>query len=273
VGKVFDSPVNFLDTGAAYSAGESELRIGAAIKERRGLPEGFVLATKVCPDPVTKAYDARAVRAAIEGSLARLGLDRVPLLYLHDPHVIGFAEATAKDGPVAELVKIRDEGLAEHLGVAGGPIGNLAQFIETGIFEVVLSHNRFTLVDRTADALFDVATARGMGTVQGAPFGGGVLARGLSANSLYGYRPVTPDIRATVERLQEICAGAGVPLGAAALQFPLRDPRITSTVVGITRPERVEQALRWAAWEIGDDVWAALTAEAGRDAGLDNDAR
>ncbi|MDR1633911.1 MAG: aldo/keto reductase [Bifidobacteriaceae bacterium] len=273
IAAALDSPVNFLDTSAGYSRGESERRIGLAIAQRGGLPDGFVLATKVDPDQATWAYDAAAVRASIEGSLQRLGVDSVPLLYLHDPELISFEAAMAANGPVAELQRIRDEGLAAHIGVAGGPVGNLAQFIRTGIFEVLLSHNRFTLLDRTADALFDEAVERGMGVVQGAPFGGGVLAKGLDSTTLYAYQPMNAATRERIARLESICDAAGLPLGAAALQFPLRDSRIDSTVAGITRPERIEQTLDWAAWKIEPAVWQELEANAGLDAGLDNDPR
>jgi D-threo-aldose 1-dehydrogenase len=269
----FDSPLNFLDTSAGYSDGESERRIGEAIARRGGLPAGWVLATKVDPDPATGAFDAAAVRRSVEGSLERLRAERFDLLYLHDPHRLTFATATASDGPVAELVKLRDEGFAEHLGVADGPVGNLLQFLGLGVFEVVLTHNRHTLLDRSAEPLLAHAAANGIAVVQGAPFGGGVLAKGPDVFDTYAYHPMSPDTRARAEALAGICRRLGVPLGAAALQFSLREPRITSTVVGITRPERVQQAIDWAQWEIPDAAWQEITAATGADAGLDNDER
>jgi D-threo-aldose 1-dehydrogenase len=269
----FDSPLNFIDSSAGYSNGEAERRIGAAIARRGGLPSGWVLGTKVDPDPVTDAFDGPAVRRSVEGSLERLGLDRLDLLFLHDPERLSFADGMAPGGPVAELLKIRDEGLAAHLGVAGGPIGTLLQYVETDLFEVVLTHNRYTLLDRTAEPLLDAATTRGLGIIQGAPFGGGILAKGLATFETYAYGPLTPDTRRHAEALSTICAEADIPLGAAALQFSLRDPRIISTVVGVTRPERVRQTLDWANLTIPDDVWDRLLAATGRDAGLDNTPR
>jgi len=95
---VFDSPINFLDTANGYSNGESERRIGAAIAERGGLPDGFVLATKVDPDPITGSFSGDRARRSAEESLERLGADRFQLLYLHDPDKITFEGAMAPPG-------------------------------------------------------------------------------------------------------------------------------------------------------------------------------
>jgi D-threo-aldose 1-dehydrogenase len=266
----FDSPFGFIDTSAGYSNGEAERRIGLAIAQAGGLPEGIVLSTKVDPDPATGQFDGPAVRRSVEGSLRRLGVDSVPLLHLHDPEVIGFERATARGGAVEELIKIRDEGLALHLGVAGGPVSLLSRFVETGQFEVVLTHNRWTLADRSADRLIDQAVASGMGVINGAPFGGGVLARGTGASDKYAYSPISPATEQAISAVEAICREAGIPLGAAALRFSISEPRITSTVVGITKPERLDQIAAWATWVIPDDVWQAIIGVAGLSAGLPN---
>ena len=97
---VFDSSLNFMDTSNGYGEdGASEKRIGEAIKRAGGLPKGFVLSTKVDPDPRTGDFSGARVRRSIEESLTRLGLDRVPLLSLHDPERISFAQAAASGGP------------------------------------------------------------------------------------------------------------------------------------------------------------------------------
>jgi D-threo-aldose 1-dehydrogenase len=256
--KVLDSPITFLDTSAGYSRGESERRIGAALARAGGVPDGVVVATKVDPDPDTGAFDGPAVRRSLEGSLQRLGLDRVPLLYLHDPERISFGEGMAPDGPVAELLRLRDEGLAEHLGVAGGPVELMAQYLRTGAFEALITHNRWTLVDRSAGDLLDEAVQRGIAVVNGAPFGGGILARGTAHATTYAYREAPPVVLSRVREMEAACAEHGVPLAAAALQFSTRDPRITSTIAGMTRPERVDETLRLAAWDIPADLWKHL---------------
>jgi len=266
--KAFASPFGFLDTAAGYSGGESERRMGAAIARAGGLPSNMVLATKVDPDPVTGEYTGASTRRSIEASLERLGVDRIELLHLHDPEQISFAAGMADDGPVAELVRMRDEGIAGHLGVAGGPPSVLMKYLETGVFEALLTHNRWTLADRTADALIDYAASNGIGIINAAPFGGGVLAQGTRNVDTYCYSPMSAETRAAIEAVSAVCEREAIPLGAAALQFSMRDPRITSTVVGVSKPERVAQTQQWAKFDIADSVWQEILAASGRDAGL-----
>jgi len=254
----FESRFNFLDTAAGYSDGASERRIGEAIRRRGGLPDGFVVATKVDAHSVTRDYSAAQVRRSCEGSLERLGLDRIPLLYLHDPEVAAFDDLVAPGGAVDELVKLRDEGLAEHLGLAGGPVDLMGRYLDRGVFEVLISHNRWTLLDRSADELFSHATEMGVAIVNAAPFGGGILAAGTSGRTTYAYSDASPAQLDAVKRIEGICAAAAVPLAAAALQFSIREPRVSATIVGVSRPERIAETERLAAWPIPEEVWAEL---------------
>jgi D-threo-aldose 1-dehydrogenase len=88
----------------------------------------------------------------VEESLERLGLDRLQLVYLHDPEKISFEAGTAAGGPLEALLELRDQGVIRHLGVAGGPIDLELKYLATGVFDVVISHNRYTLVDQTAES-------------------------------------------------------------------------------------------------------------------------
>lgn len=260
VRRILDSPINFLDTSAGYSAGESERRVGAAIRDRGGLPDGFVLATKVDPDPVTRDFSGAQVRRSAEQSLERLGLTTFPLLYLHDPEVIGFEAAMAPGGPVEALLELRAEGVAAHLGVAGGPVELLRAFVETGFFDVVLTHNRYTLVDQSARVLMEEAAQAGVAVVNAAPFGGGILAKGPDRVRRYAYRDADAGLLDRIRWIAERCAAHGVPLGAAALRFSLREPLVASTVVGVSAPERVDQILEWVRWPIPEELWEELAA-------------
>jgi len=255
---ILDGPIPFLDTAAGY--GESERRIGIVLRERGRLPPGFVLATKVDPDPETRDYSGTQVRRSVERSLTLLGLERLQLVYLHDPENTTFEEAVAPDGPVEALRRCRDEGLIEHLGVAGGPIDLMMRYVETDAFEVVLSHNRYTLLNVAAEPLWAFAGQRGMAAVNAAPYGGGILSKGPAASPTYAYRPASADLRARAERIAELCMQYGVPLGAAALQFSLHDPRIAATVVGISRAERLAQIGTLAHHPIPDAFWSAARA-------------
>ena len=256
--RALEGPFTFLDTSNGYSDGESERRIGAALRARGGLPPGFVLATKVDPDPQTGDFSGERVRRSVEESLDRLGLDRLQLLYLHDPERMSFEEGTAPGGALEALVALREEGVAEHIGLAGGPVRLMSQYLATGAFEALITHNRWTLVDRSADALIDEAVALGVGVVNGAPFGGGILAKGSAAMPKYAYTGASEVVLERVRAMERACEEHGVPLAAAALQFSTRDPRICSTIVGVSRPERVDETVRLASWPVPDRLWDVL---------------
>jgi D-threo-aldose 1-dehydrogenase len=134
----------------------------------------------------------------------------------------------------------------------------MRQFAATGLFEVVLNHNRFTLIDRSAEPLMDLAHQRGLAFVNGAPYGGGILAKGPDAQPKYAYQPASDDVAQAVRAMQRVCAERGVSLPAAALQFSLRDPRVTATVVGISEPARIDQVIALMSETIPDALWAEL---------------
>ncbi len=255
----FDSPVNFLDTSNGYGEdGTAERRIGAAIAQVGKLPDHVVLATKVDPDPVTGDFSGDRVRASLEESLERLGVDRIPLLHLHDPERITFEDGIAPGGPVRALVDLRERGLVDHLGVAGGPIGVLQRYLGTGEFEVVLSHNRYTLLDRSAEGLFRSAADRGLGVLNAAPYGGGMLAKGPGVQGKYAYGAPDDQIPQAARAMDAACRRHGVPLAAAALQFSMRSELVTSTVVGVSSPERIDQTMALAAVRVPEELWDEL---------------
>ncbi|GAB3274292.1 aldo/keto reductase [Kineosporia babensis] len=247
--------IRAIDTSCAYSKGESERRIGEAIQHVGGLPEDYVLATKITRDLDTGDFSGEQMRRAIAGSLERLGVDRVPLLYLHDPENTTFAQATAPGGPVDVIRELKDAGVADVIGVAGGDTKIIGEYVETGFFDVLLTHNRWTLVNRNADGLIDAALERGMGVVNAAVFGGGILATGTTASSRYGYREAPEELLQAIRRIEGLCAEADVPLSAAAVQFSVRDPRIASTVVGVSRASRIEQSVAAVELDIPDALF------------------
>ena len=255
---VFESPVNFLDTAASYGDGESERRIGEVLKRRGGLPEGVVLATKADRDLQTGDFSGDQMRRSVERSLKLLGLDRLQLCYLHDPEHERFEHMMAPGGAVEVLRDLKDEGIIEHLGVAGGPIDMEIRYVETGRFEAVITHNRYTLLDRSAEPLLDVAAERGVALLNAAPYGSGILAKGPDAYPRYEYQEASEELVERARAMQEACREFGVPLAAAALQFSMRDPRVASTIVGMTRPERVEQTLDLTAEPVPRELWERL---------------
>jgi D-threo-aldose 1-dehydrogenase len=257
---IFAGPVNFIDTSRNYGLGRSEERIGSLIRERGGLPEGFVLSTKLDRNPETGRFDASQARRSLEESLAALGVERVHLLHLHDPeHAASLDEITGPDGALRELFRMRDEGLATAVGLAAGSVRIMMPLLRDWDFDALITHNRYTLVNRNANPMIDFAYEKGIAVLNAAPYGSGILAKGPGQYARYAYQDATGDMLAPIQRIEAVCNRHNVPLGAVALQFSLGDKRITSTICGVSQPERIAQTLQWAKWPIPDLVWNELS--------------
>lgn len=254
VTQLLRSPVRVIDTSNGYSDGDSERRIGQGIARAGGLPADYVIATKT--DAKDGDYSGERVRRSVEESMNRLGLDKLPLVYLHDPEFALDQGLDAPGGAVDVLVELQREGIIGAIGVAGGDVKVMHRFLDLGVFNVLLNHNRWTLVDRSAGPLFDRASAAGMGVVNAAYLGGGLLAN-PHGQRMYGYRPAKDATVNAAFALEALCREWGTDLATAALQFSLRDPRIHMSVVGISKPERIDTLLASANAELPEEFWAA----------------
>jgi D-threo-aldose 1-dehydrogenase len=252
---IFDGPIPFADTAASYGDGESERRIGVVLRERGGLPPGFVLSTKADRNLSTGDFSGDQMRRSVERSLKLLGVDRLQICYLHDPEHIGFAAAMAPGGPVEALRRLHEIGIIQHLGIAGGPIDLMTQFVETDQFTVAISHNRYTLLNQEANPFWNVCQQHGVAAINAAPYGSGILAKGPGAYPRYMYSQASDEYLQRVFSLEAICQRYHVPLAAVALQFSMRDPRIASTIVGISKPERLQEMVRLAQFVLPEDIW------------------
>jgi D-threo-aldose 1-dehydrogenase len=259
-------PFPYLDTAAGYGDGASERRIGLVLRELGGLPAEAVLQTKIGAGPGGH-FSGETVRRRFERSLSLLGLERVEVVFLHDPENASappdpvesaFAHAMAPGGPVEALRDLQAQGLIGHLGVAGGTIALLHRLIETGLFAAVITHNRYTLLNRSADPLITFAAERGLAVLNAAPYGSGLLAKGADSYPRYAYSPASAKLVERTRLIEAICARYGVPLAAAALQFSLHDPRLAATIVGLSRPERVAETATLASQPIPAACWAEL---------------
>ncbi len=256
---IFDGPINFLDTSNNYGFGRSEARIGDALRERGGLPDGFVISTKVDRDMESGTFDASRTRRSLEESLTRLGLEKVQILHLHDPeHARDLKEIICQGGALDELFKIKEEGLAEAVGLAMGRLDVMESILWDWPFDAMMNHNRWNVINKSADWVFTKAHERGIAILNAAPYASGVLAKGSSVMPRIAYQYATAESLEPVKAIEAICTKYQVPPGALALQFSTRDPRITSTVAGVTKPSRVQQTIDWANVELPDSLWTEI---------------
>ena len=248
---IFESKLAFLDSSRNYGMGRSEERLGQAMKAYGKLPEDLIISTKLDRDMETRRFDATQVRRSLEQSLNALGIDKVDILHLHDPeHCESLEEITCTGGAVDELFKIKEEGLAAAVGLAAGRIDIMMPILENWPFDALITHNRHSLINANAEPMLELAGRRNISVLNAAPYHGGALAKGTANYRRVAYQDATDEMLAPVQAVEEICARHDIPVGAAALQFSTRDPRVVSTICGVTKPERVEQTIAWANWPI-----------------------
>ena len=254
--RFFQGPVNMLDTSRNYAMGESEKRIGRAIKENEGWPKDLLLSTKLDRDMDTLVLDKNRARQSFEESLKTLNTDSVDILFLHDPeYAKDVNDITKKDGAMDELFKIKEEGLAKAVGLAMGKIDLMFPLIKDWDFDVIINHNRYTLINREANKMYEYASSKNIAIFNAAPYAGGVLAKGPDNFKKVTYQDATEEKLAPAREFEKVCKKHNVELGAAALQFSLRDNRITSTICGVTSVESIEKNLAWANAEISSEFW------------------
>jgi D-threo-aldose 1-dehydrogenase len=256
VGDVLRSGVRTIDTSNGYSEGRSEARIGRAIAEFGGLPSDVTVITKV--DALDGDYSGERVRRSLAESSERLGISPLPLVHLHDPEFHDFATVTGNGGAVEALIEAKERGEIGHIGLAGGDVQVMRRYLELGVFEVLLVHNRWTVVDRSAGPLVERAAELGIGVVNAAVLGGGILADESGRTTNYGYRPASAETLEAIAQMREVCRRWGTSLAAAAIRFSTRDARFASTIVGISRPARIQQTLDAAALELPEEFWNEL---------------
>jgi D-threo-aldose 1-dehydrogenase len=252
------SSINWIDTGASYGRGSGERIIGLVLGELGGVPPGYIVATKADRDLGTGDFSGAQVEKSVVDSRARLGIEHLDLVYLHDPEHVDFEAATGTGGALSSLIRLKEQGAVGAIGLAGGSVPLLMKYLDVADFDVVLTHNRYSLVDRSALPLIEKARACGTTVVNAAVFGGGVLVKGLTAMPKYGYRDISPATATAVTAMERCCARHGVTLGAAALHFSMRDHRIASTVVGVSRPQRVGELVELYEAPVPDDLWGEL---------------
>jgi D-threo-aldose 1-dehydrogenase len=262
--------LRLFDTAPLYGSGLSERRVGAALRDRPR--DDFVLSTKVGrllraggqpaamfegAPPLEPVFDFSfdGVLRSLEESLERLGLDRIDVVYIHDPDD-HFGEALA--GAYPALERLRGEGVVRAIGVGMNQSEMLARFARETDVDCLLLAGRYTLLDTSAlDELLPLCLERGIAVIAGGAFNSGVLA----GNTHYNYAPAEPAVLARVSRLAEICARRDIPLSAAAVQFPLGHPAIACVLVGCRSSAEVDEDVALFELDVPAKLWEELRTE------------
>ncbi len=281
--------IGYFDTSPWYGNGKSEHRLGRVLRTK---PRGsFVLSTKVGrvyfrpSDPRTFSqarwagglpfdlrfdYTRDGVLRSYEDSLMRLGLNTVDALLIHDLDLrhqrteegvrASFDQLDAGGG-YAALAKLKAQGEIGAIGAGINHTGMIPPFLERFEIDFFLVAMPYTLLDQPALAAeLPLCLERGASVVIGAVFASGILARGPDAGALYAYQPAEATVLERTRRIEAVCARHGVPLAAAALQFPLHHPATASVIPGPNGPAQVRANLEHMRRTIPADLWAELKA-------------
>jgi len=282
VERAWDLGIRTFDVAPLYGLGAAERRMGRALAGRPR--DEFVLSTKVGrlvvhrdsiqpgadvdeqdanyvhSDPVGLVFDysGDGVRRSIEASLDRLGLDRIDIALIHDPD--DHWEAAIGDAYPA-LARLRDEGVVRAVGAGMNQSAMLARFAREGDFDVFLLAGRYTLLDQEAlTELLPLCVQRGISILVGGAMNSGVLAD-PRPGSRFNYAPAPDAVVERARRLAAVCERHGVPLRAAAIQFPLAHPAVRSLIAGVRRIDHLDEYPELMRRPIPGDLWTELRAE------------
>lgn len=271
--------LRYFDTAPHYGLGLSERRLGTALS---GTPrDSIALSSKVgrllvdspetadrldddgfiVPASTRRVWDFSrdGILRSVEASLARLGTDHLDIAYLHDPDE--HWEAASTTG-IAALVELRDQGVVSAIGAGMNQSAMLTEFVRRTDVDVVMVAGRFTLLDHSALAdLLPLAAERGVGVVAAAVYNSGLLSNEtVDPTANFDYGTASKDVVDRAVRAAGICAGHGVSLPAAAVQYALRHPAVVSVVTGMRTAAHVESTLERYRADIPEALWGELDA-------------
>lgn len=286
VDAAYEAGVRLFDTSPYYGFGLSERRMGDALRAHQD--QGFVLSTKAgrillpmadgpsardpelfhsdMPFGYRFDYSYDAVMRSYEASLHRLGLGKIDILLFHDlsrdmhkPDALEKHVRDMLDGGMRAAHELRDAGLIRAIGFGVNYATVPMRTFDHADFDCVLLASRYTLLEQDTEGLLAACQRRNVAVIIGAPFNSGILVNGSrSADSTYDHVPAPEAIRSKVKAIEAICDAHGVALPAAALQFPLRHPAVTTILPGARTRKEFSQIAAWFEAPIPDAFWADI---------------
>ena len=277
IATAFAADINFYDTAPLYGFGRAEVRLGRGLNAAN---KPYVLSTKVgrVLNPVSGSavagglaefadadttvepifdYSAKGIRRSFEESLVRLGVDRIDVALIHDAddridEAIKFA--------YPELEKMRSEGLVSTIGVGMNYCPPTVKAVVETDIDIVLIAGRYSLLDQSSqDQLFKETMKRKVSVMIGGVYNSGILANPV-AGATFHYAPAPDEIIAKAQKIRDLLATFNVSLTAAAIQFPLRHPAVTTVLTGSRSPKELLANIADFDSEVPQEAWAALEA-------------
>jgi D-threo-aldose 1-dehydrogenase len=277
--------MRYADTAPFYGFGLAEKRLGAGLRGEQTVIStkvGRVLAPVSGPLPTERHgycsaepwepvydYSYDGVLRSHEASLARLGVDRIDILLVHDigrlthgdRHAERMAELTG--GGLRALEQLRGEGAITAFGIGVNECDVALELLDRGPLDLILLAGRYTLLEQGAlDALLPRCAALGTGVVIGGPYNSGILAReGPRPGARYDYEAAPAPVLDKARWIEAVCARHHVALGAAALQFVLAHPAVASVVPGLASAGEVADTVARYTAAIPAQLWEELRHE------------
>lgn len=277
IAAAFDADINFFDTAPLYGFGRAEVRLGRGLNAAK---RPYILSTKVgrVLNPVSGTapagglaefadaditvepifdYSSAGVRRSFEESLVRLGVDRIDVALIHDADD-RIEEAIKYAYPA--LAQMRAEGMVSTIGVGMNYCApTVKAVIETDI-DIVLIAGRYSLLDQSAqDQLFKETMKRKVSVMIGGVYNSGILANPV-AGATFHYAPAPDEIIARAQKIRDLLATFNVSLTAAAIQFPLRHPAVTTVLTGSRSAKELAANIKDFDSEVPVEAWQVLEA-------------
>lgn len=265
----WDLGLRYFDTAPFYGFGLSERRFGDFLRYKPR--SSYVLSTKVgrlfrpvpedqVPDhsyvdplPFALDYDYSydGIMRSVDFSYARLGLNRIDILFVHDIGVYTHGVEKTKlhfrqlmDGGLKALEELKSSGTISAYGLGVNEVRICLDVMRRAPLDCILLASRYSLLDRSAEAeLLPLCRERRTSLIVGGVFNSGILATGPTTGAHFDYLPASEDILDRVTAMEKIAAEGGYPLPAAAFQFPLRDPVVASVLTGTAKPTNLSRNL------------------------------
>lgn len=283
----YDAGIRYFDTSPYYGYGRSELRMGAALREKPR--DSYVLSTKIgrvmhAMKPGEKPpanfrenglpgfapifdYTYDGVMRSLEHSHLRLGLQKIDIALIHDVDfwttkdraVLEERFKTVMDGGYRALDELRRAGIIGAIGVGINEADTSTRFIKAGDFDCMLLAGRYTLLEQGAlEEFLPECTKRHVSVILGGPYNSGILTGNVKAGATHDYVAAPAALIDKAQKIEAICQRHGVPLGAAALQFPLFHPAFCSVIPGALSVTEVKENVAYMGVRIPVELWSEL---------------